>query len=242
MSSVRTDAIVLRHANYSESSRMVTLLSPSLGLVSASAKGCRRSKSQTLAATELFSAGEYVLFQHGDRYTLTSFALQESYYPIRTDVDKLAHGVYWLNLCEAVAQPGEDCARLFKMLLLSLAVQAYDELPPRALTAVFLVQFAGLAGFAPRLDRCSRCGRPVEAPCKFDAELGGVCCASCSSGGNRATEETLKWLREAQAKGAFVLAGKRALPDGEGAEESFALVREHVEQRLDRRIASGKLL
>lgn len=243
---VKTDAIVLRYANYGEADRMLTLLSPTMGLVSASAKRCRKATCKTLAATELFTAGEYVFYEKGERYTLSSFQLQESYYPIREDYEKLAHGVYWLNLCEAAAQPNEDSHRLFKMLLLSLAVLAYADLPPRALTAVFLAQFAMLQGFSPRLDCCTRCGRPLAGQAlRFDERAGGVCCAACTHGGKPLPAEVLLWMQEVQQKGAFVLAGKRDLPAGsepavyEAALDAF---RTHVEHRIDKPIQSGKFL
>lgn len=245
MSNVRTDAIVLRYANFGENDRMLTLLSPTLGLVSACAKGCRKATSRRLAATELFTAGEYLLYQKGERFTLSSFELSENYFPIRTDVDKLSHGVYWLGAVEATAQPGEECPRLFKMLLLSLAVLAYDELPSRALTAVFLMQLAALQGFAPKLDRCLHCGKPLAPPMRFDVHGGGACCAACDRHGAALSADGLLWLREAQAKGAFVLAGRRALPMAEdpgAAEEPFAIIRAHVEARLEKHINAGRFL
>ena len=158
MGIVRTDGIVLRHVNFGENDRILTILSPTLGLVTVSARGCRKATSRMLSASELFTAGEYLLYEKEGRFTLSSFSLQENFYPLRNDFTRLSHGAYWLALCEATAQPGEDCARLFKMLLLSLAVLTYGELPERPLTAVFLMQFSALAGFEPCLDVCARCG------------------------------------------------------------------------------------
>lgn len=235
---------MLRHANYGENNRMLTLLTPQ-GLVSASARGCRKASSRLLTATELFAAGEYMLYEKDGHHTLRGFQLQQSFYPIRTDIDKLSHGVYWLNLAEAVAQPNEDTSRLFKMMLLSLAVLAFGDLPCRPLTAVFLAQFAMLSGFAPRLDRCARCGGALSASMAYDVQAGGVCCASCVQNGIQLAPSDLLWLQEAQACGAFVLAGRRPLPqpaDGAEAERAFLILRSHVEERMDRRIASGKML
>lgn len=245
MSNIKTDGIVLRYANFGETDRMLTLLTPG-GIISVAAKGCRKVTSRSLAAAELFTAGEYLLYQKGERYTLSSFQLQENFYPIRMDVDRLAHGVYWLNLCEAAAQPDEDTSRLFKMLLLSLAVLAYGDLPPRALTAVFLSQFAMLQGLTPRLDRCIACGKePAGDHLFFDAELGGICCEACGRRTQPLSQEALAWMREMQAKGAFVLAGKRTLPAGstEAIEaEALGHFRAQVEHRLEKQIASGKFL
>lgn len=244
MGIVRTDGIVLRHVNFGENDRILTILSPTLGLVTVSARGCRKATSRMLSASELFTAGEYLLYEKEGRFTLSSFSLQENFYPLRNDFTRLSHGAYWLALCEATAQPGEDCARLFKMLLLSLAVLTYGELPERPLTAVFLMQFSALAGFEPCLDVCARCGKPLEAPMRYDAEHGGACCAKCAPVGYALAPQVLSWLREAQQKGAFVLAGKRALPEGdeETAERAFRLMRAHVERRVEKVIAAAKFL
>ena len=244
MGIVRTDGIVLRHVNFGENDRILTILSPTLGLVTVSARGCRKATSRMLSASELFTAGEYLLYEKVGRFTLSSFSLQENFYPLRNDFTRLSHGAYWLALCEATAQPGEDCARLFKMLLLSLAVLTYGELPERPLTAVFLMQFSALAGFEPCLDVCARCGKPLEAPMRYDAEHGGACCAKCAPAGYAFAPQVLSWLREAQQKGAFVLAGKRALPEGdeETAERAFRLMRAHVERRVEKAIAAAKFL
>lgn len=243
MSSVKTDGIVLRYAGYGEANRMVTLLTPGMGLLSVSARGTRKMTSRTLAATELFTAGEYLLHEKGGRYTLSSFSLSEGYFPIRLDVDKLTHGVYWLNLVEAAAQPGEESVRLYRMLLLSLAVLAYGEAPLDALTATFLSQFASVLGFAPRLDACARCGKPIAGGVRFDAALGGLCCPGCGYGSVSISPGAIAWLQEAQAKGAFVLAGKRQPPaPPEAAAEALAMMRAHVEHRLERALPAGKFL
>ena len=244
MGIVRTDGIVLRHVNFGENDRILTILSPTLGLVTVSARGCRKATSRMLSASELFTAGEYLLYEKEGRFTLSSFSLQENFYPLRNDFTRLSHGVYWLALCEATAQPGEDCVRLFKMLLLSLAVLTYGDLPERPLTAVILMQFSALAGFEPCLDVCARCGKPLEAPMRYDAEHGGACCAKCAPAGYALAPQVLSWLREAQQKGAFVLAGKRALPEGdeETAERAFRLMRAHVERRVEKVIAAAKFL
>ena len=52
MNQTSNTAIVLRYANYRENDRMLTLFSPTRGLVEAVARGCRRPKSKLLSASE----------------------------------------------------------------------------------------------------------------------------------------------------------------------------------------------
>lgn len=244
MSTVKINGIVLRHTDYGEDNRMVTLLTPH-GPLSFAAHRCKKSAGQRMIATELFSAGEFLLNQKGDRYTLSSFDLTESYFPLREGYEKLSHGVYWLNLCEAAAQPGDNCERLYKMLLLSLAVLTYQELPLKPLTSVFLLQFSILQGYAPELDVCPVCEKKSAPPMRFDAEAGGACCASCAPRGEWLTDNDLLWLQEAKSKGAFVLAGRRDLPNETPQTNLlsiFQILRKHVEYRLEKNIPSGRFL
>ena len=62
MPTLTTQAIVLRHADYREHDRMLTLLSPAYGRIEALCRGCKRPQSPLLSASEWFALGEYVLF------------------------------------------------------------------------------------------------------------------------------------------------------------------------------------
>ncbi len=178
---IQTDntAIVLRYANYRENDRMLTLLSPTRGLVEAAARGCRRPKSHLLSASEIFSLGDYELFEKGGRCTVTGFTPIESFYPLRTDYDKLTAGVWLLALCEAAAQPGEPAQALFMLLLHTLSRLTFSDQPRRGLLTGFLMHYAVIGGFRPRLRHCVRCGREIgEEDACFDIREGGLCCLS----------------------------------------------------------------
>ena len=58
-------AIVLRHVNYRDNDRMVTLLSPSRGRIDAIIRNCRKPKSHNLNSGELFALGDYMLHENG---------------------------------------------------------------------------------------------------------------------------------------------------------------------------------
>ena len=162
MAQLTTSAIVLRRADYRDNDRMLTLFSPTLGRIDALCRGCRRQKSPLMAASELFCSGEYVLYQTGERTTVVSCAVSESFYALRGDYERLAHGMYALELCAAAVQPAQENERLFLLLLHSLAHLCYSEIPPRRVTAVFLMGMTSLLGFRPQVGRCARCGRGVS--------------------------------------------------------------------------------
>lgn len=249
MPQITTNAIVLRRADYRENDRMLTLFSPTHGRIDALARGCRRQKSPLMVASEVFCAGEYVLYTAGERVTVVSCAVQDTFYPLRGDFERLAHGMYALELCAAAVQPDLENERLFLLLLRSLAHLAYSETPPRRVTTVFLMGFVSLTGFRPQVGRCVSCGKPVEpaAPAgmdidtpvaAFSPERGGVLCTACGAG--EACRLDVKALSALQA---IMRRGIRTLEeDAEISDELFAALRQMAEGRLDMPIRSGKML
>ncbi|MEF9973366.1 MAG: DNA repair protein RecO, partial [Clostridia bacterium] len=179
-----TKALVLGHADWRDYDRMVTLLSPDQGKIDAVARGCRKPKSILMNCAELFTAGEFTLLEAHGRFTITQCQISESFYPLRTDFDRLTAGVYFLHLLRQNALPGQACEALFVMALKALALLAYGELPPALITLAFELHLMNLTGQAPRVDQCVLCAHPfVDEKARFDARLGGAVCAQCARGG-----------------------------------------------------------
>lgn len=238
---VTTHAIVLRRADYRENDRMLTLFSPTLGRVDALCRGCRRQKSPLMAASEVFCTGEYVLYQSRERTTVVSCAISDSYYALRDDYERLAHGMYALELCLAAVQPGQENERLFLLLLRSLAHLCYGVAQPRRVTAVFLMGMTSLLGFRPQVGRCARCGRPVgeeHAAVAFSPQAGGVLCASCGVGERCALRpEDVRYLQDIMRRGLDSLSTDAQCPDA-----LFDALRAMAEERLEVPIRSGRML
>ena len=233
-------AIVLRHANYRDNDRMVTLLSPSRGRIDAVIRNCRKPRSHNLNAGELFALGNYMLVESGGRVTVTSVHLIETFYPLRNDYDRLACGIYLLNLAEAVIEPEQEQQELFMLLLHTLSRLAFSEQAWKPLLAGFLLHFDACQGFKPRLNHCVFCGKRLEEnePAFFDADEGGVLCETCRRGKGQIAlaASQLRWMRNALQSGAS------GWVDSQTAEAPFALLRHYTEQRLGRRIRSATQL
>jgi len=238
--SISTEAIVLRRVNYRDNDRMLTLFSPTLGRMDALARGCRKAAASLTGATELFCSGEYQFHQNRDRLILTGCAIRESFYPLREDYDRLVCGSYLLALCEAALQAGEGHPDVYALLLNALARLSYGRQPATALTAVFILQFAEMLGYRPRLDVCAQCGADVYdgAPVRFSAPAGGILCRSCGASAATVPPGTLRFLREAQGHG-FDCA--MDAPDEIHA-EAMQRMRGYMESRAERAIKASKLL
>ena len=234
MPSFITQGIVLRHADYREHDRMLTLLSPPMGRVEALCRGCKRPHSPLLSASEWFALGEYVLFAGKGRMTVSSCHVTETFYPLRTDYDRLKYATYLLSITEAAAQPGEKAVELFTLLARSLSRLAYTGKDPQAVSAAFLLHFSNISGYRPRLSHCVRCGKaiPDEQIRLMDIENGGLLCSSCSEGISAAQPVTLpqvQWMRDVLQNGI----DKTTLPESNAP---GALLADYVETRIEKKI------
>ena len=236
MPSVTTQGIVLRHADYREHDRMLTLLSPSMGRVEALCRGCKRPQSPLLAASEWFALGEYVLYAGKGHMTVTACDLTESFFPLRTDYEKLTYATYLLSIAEAAAQPGERAVELFTLLARSLSRLAYTEKDPQAVCAAFLLHFSAVSGYRPRLSHCVHCGKALgEGDVRlFDVENGGLVCPACGQalgGARRVMQAQVDWMRDVLARGIDQT-------DRPAADAPAALLSQYVESRLEKPIKS----
>ena len=240
-------AIVLRHVNWRDNDRMVTLFSPSRGRIDAVVRNCRKPKSHNLNAAELFALGDYMLYESGGHTTVTSVHLIETFYPLRQDYDRLTCGTYLLSLTEAVVEPEQERRELFMLLLHTLSRLTFSDQPWRPLLSGFLLRLADCEGFKPRLNHCVFCGKRLEEAeaVLFALEEGGLCCADCArrrgqrrppDPRERVSAAQVRWMRHA------LETGSAAWVDTPDSHAPFSLLRAYVEGRLGRRIRSGTLL
>lgn len=233
-------AIVLRHVNYRDNDRMVTLLSPSRGRIDAIIRNCRKPKSHNLNSGELFALGDYMLHENGGRITVTSVKLIETFYPLRSDYDRLTCGIWLLNLAEAVAEPEQEQQELFMLLLHTLSRLTFSDQEWKPLLAGFLLHFSACQGFKPRLNHCVFCGKKPEeeGPFFFDAEEGGICCGSCHTRRDQTPliPGHVRWMRQA------LTTGSAAWVNTEDMQAPFTVLKDYVERRLGRRIKSAAML
>ena len=236
MPTITTAAILLRYANYKEFDRMVTLFSPSLGQLNVLARGCRRPKSPLLNACELFTTGEYVLYQSKDRYMMTSATIHESFYPLRLDYPAFTQGVYLLSLTDAAIQPAQPSPDLFRLLIKTLHPLAHGQVDAATILSLFLFHYAQLLGYKPRLNHCVSCGKVIDpsTPLFFDIVAGGVLCNQHQKSLS-ITKEAYQWLKKA------VVTGPQNV-DQMPSPPPLRLLKNYVEYRLDHPLKASEQL
>lgn len=200
---VKTEAIVLRSIRYGEADRILHLYSRTRGRLGAIAKGARKPRSRFGGRLEPFFRLDLVLHEgRGDLLTVTGVTTVDGYPRLRSSGPALTAGA---RACDAVLRllNSEEANQPAYNLLCRYLALLDDPEQPRAagLEAAlsFRLKLALVAGFAPELASCTRCGE-AEHLVGFSGAAGGVVCSSCEAGSFDLCEGAHTFMVEALAK------------------------------------------
>lgn len=100
-----TPAIILRRTNYGEADRIVNILTPAHGKISAIAKGVRKPKSKLAGGLELFAICELTIMQgRGELGLITSARLKQFFGDILKDYDRMQFAYEAIKLVNRAAE------------------------------------------------------------------------------------------------------------------------------------------
>jgi len=183
MPSVSTPAIILQAFPYSETSKILRLLTRDLGLQSVVAKGALRPKSRFGGILEPFTEGTAAFHarENRDLHTLGGFDLIRSRQALGFELTRFGGASL---IAELVLRTGVEHAdpELFDSVRTSL--NRLEQAAPEALETTVLAETWSLIarfGFAPALDDCLTCSRLIQSDetVLFDYAAGGVHCTDC---------------------------------------------------------------
>ncbi len=189
---VKTEAVVLRSIRYGEADRILHLYSKSRGRLGAIAKGARKPRSRFGGRLEPFFRLDLLLHEgRGELLTVTNVATVDGYPRLRSSGPALGAAA---RACDAVlrlldsAEPNPPAYNLLCRYLALLDDPAEPEADRLEAALSFRLKLALVAGFAPELASCARCGE-AEHLVGFSGAAGGVVCAGCEAGSFELSEE-----------------------------------------------------
>lgn len=230
-----TEALVLRGVDFSETSRIVTLLTPARGRVACMAKGARRANSPLAAALDNLNRVEAVmLWKDGrDIQTLAEVSLLDRFPAIRADVERSSWAAFPVELAGKVAHENEPSEALYAALRLGLESWAVWRGSARAQACWIVARLLHAAGFSPELAVCASCGAALGGACGFALEAGAVC-GACR-GERRVTAAGLEVLRA-------LFAAPLACPVAATGPEVFQILRAYAARQVDADFRSARVL
>lgn len=236
--SLRVDAVVLRHSDYGEADRLLTLFTRQLGKTRAIAKGARKIASRKAGHIEPFTHVKLQLAQGRDMFIVTQADTVDAYLSLRDDLVLTGHASYVLELLDRFSYEDQtENPALFRLLtetLSRLAARADAWLVVR----YYEMRLLDHVGFRPQLFECANCGRAVQPEDQFFSfSAGGVICPRCGQGLkhlHNVSVETLKYMRHFQ-RSSYADA-VRARPSLEVQKEAESLMQGYFTYLLEREL------
>ena len=202
MRTFQTEAIILRRTNYGEADRILNLLTPDRGKVSAIAKGVRKAKSKLAGGLELFATSAVTLSEgRGDMSLVTSARLERFYGNILHDYDRMQLGYELIKLVNKAAETVTE-AEFYYLLRDSFGYLDALSVDYKLVELWFRLQYATLLGHGINLSR-DVANQRLDAGQLYNFDFDEMAFAGHASG--RFDSERIKLLRLAQTKNPAIL-------------------------------------
>ena len=199
---VETTGLITKEVKYGESGRIVTVITPELGKISAITSKFKGGKSKNVPSLQLFSYSKFVLFKGSEKglYHINEADIIEPFKAIREDLMAIIYASYFCDIANHITLENEDTTEFLRLILnifyaLSKGHE-YDKIK-----TVFEWKIAMLEGYSPNLEMCSVCGD--EEVCYFELSSGECFCNKCgksyagAAGINKDIIIGIKYIRDA---------------------------------------------
>lgn len=233
--SFRAEAVVLRHTNFGEADRMLTLYTRDHGKMRVVAKGVRKIKSRKSGHLEPFSRISLQLARGHDVNIITQTETVEPYTHIRDSLELTGYAAVMIELLDRFTYEAEENKVLYQLMIDSLS--RLDSLEdPFVCVSYYQIHLLDALGYKPELFVCAVCRQEIQPVDQFfSAEQGGIVCPSCARnlhGAIPASMAALKYLRHLQ-RSPFKEA-RRMQPDLVTKNEMDDLIQHYLSYILER--------
>lgn len=240
---LRVEAVVLRHNDWGEADRLLTLFTREQGKVKVVAKGARRLRSRKAGHLEPFTRAALMLARGRDLWIVTQAETVDAYLPLRDELLRTGYAAYVLELLDRFTYEEGENRSLYELLV--RALERISTLPdPFLAVRYYEIQLLEILGFRPELTRCVNCGALIQPEDQhFSFEQGGVVCPRCTGSFHSLlpiSMSALKYLRHFQ-RSSFAEAS-RAVPGLAVRQEIEELLQGYLTYLLERTLNTPAFL
>jgi len=189
----KIEGIVVSEVDYKESSKIINIFSPSVGVIGVLARGTKKVKSNLSGVTSKLTYGNFhVDYKENGLSKLIEVDIINGFKNIRRSIDKISYASYLLEL-SSMAYRHDSNPEIYNLLIASLKKidEGYDY---EVITNILELKLLDYLGIKPVIDSCVNCGRKVDIV-TISSYRGGYLCKNCSMGEVIVNIKTIKLLR-----------------------------------------------
>jgi len=186
---------VIRHREFGEADRILSLYTLEKGKVQAIAKGVRKIKSRKAGHLEPFTQVILQLAKGRNLDVITQVDTIRNFENIKKNLILTAQASYVLEILDRFTYEEGENRPLYNLLIETL-VRLDNGISPAIAVHYYEVHLMDILGFRPQLQECVVCGAAIQPENQyFSAKLGGVICPRSLSGDPSAWSISMKALK-----------------------------------------------
>ena len=163
---IATTGLILRQIKVGEADRILTILTPDLGVISASAKGSMRLKNKLFSATGLFCYSEFSLTSGRSHYFIDTAQIKNVFHGISATVEGMGLASYMAEIAAELSPAPPESEAQLRLLLNCLYMLSEQKRPVRMLKVIY--------------EACSGCGKYDGGEFYLNPIAGNLLCAACA--------------------------------------------------------------
>lgn len=178
---VKTKGIVLTETPYSETSKILNVLTEDYGLIGIISKGSKNIKNKLRGVSNKMCYAEYTInYKEKGLSTLIEGSTINSFKNIYVDMKKAMYAFYLMDLTSQVLKENNN-KEIFNLLVPAL-IKINDNLSPELISNIMEIKLLDYLGVSLNLEECSLCGNKDDL-ITIDITNGGVICKDCYTDG-----------------------------------------------------------
>jgi len=189
----KVTGIVLSDTNYSESSKILNVLTKEHGKIGIISKGCRNLKSSLRSVSSKLTYGYFnIYYKQEGLSVLISVDIINDFSNIKQDLFKIGYATFLSDLTNQVLK--ETSSNEIFDLFINGLIKINDDFDPMIITNIIELKYLNYLGVMPILDCCSVCesNKKIVTISSF---AGGYLCVNCYKNEYIVDEKTIKLLR-----------------------------------------------
>ena len=193
MKIVDVKGLVLNETNYSDSSKILNVLTSEYGLIGIISKGCRSLKSKLRGSSRKLIYGTFhFYYKENGLSTLISIDVISDYPKTIMDLEKVVYASYMLDLTRQVVKQSKDSNIL--TLLVSGLEKLENGLNPAVITNILELKYLDFLGVSPIVTGCAVCGSTTNIV-SLSPTSGGFICKDCYQNEGYYSDKAIKLLQ-----------------------------------------------
>jgi len=185
--------IIISETPYSETSKIINIITDKYGTIGVLAKGARSLKSKLRSVSTKLTFGDFhIYYKEKGLSTLVNVDVINNLKNIKTDITNMSYACYILELVNQVMKH-EYNLEIFNLLEASI-LKINENFDAGIITNILELKMLEYLGVKPIIDECAICGNKTNIV-TICGDRGGYICKNCIQDEYIVSDKTIKLIR-----------------------------------------------